>query len=128
MLGARRERGMLSLDEAIKDCEEVAEKNEEESKNWEYGASQINDDENRKKKYQKHAEMWREFASEHRQLADWLRELRAYRKAEKEIERDANRDERDDIDDGKSRGLFLATFIIQHYKNEEVNAEGSGEE
>lgn len=75
-LGARRERKMLSLDDAIKDCEEVAEKNEEESKNWAYGASQIIDDENRKKQYQKHAEMWREFASEHRQLAEWLRELK----------------------------------------------------
>lgn len=40
---------MHSLEEAIKHCEEVAEKNEEECKNWTYGASLINDDENRKK-------------------------------------------------------------------------------
>ena len=69
----------MTLEEAIKHCEEVAEKNEEECKNWAYGASQINDDENRKKQYQKHAEMWHECAKKHRQLAEWLRELKAYR-------------------------------------------------
>lgn len=69
----------MTLDEAIKHCEEVAEKNEKECKNWAYGASQINDDENRKNQYQKHAEMWHECAKEHRQLAEWLRELKAYR-------------------------------------------------
>lgn len=30
----------MTLDEAIKHCEEVAEKNEKECKNWAYGASQ----------------------------------------------------------------------------------------
>lgn len=39
-----------------------------------------------KKQYQKHAEMWQEYASEHRQLAEWLRELKAYRKAHEEIQ------------------------------------------
>ena len=75
----------MSIDEAIKHCEEVAEKNEKECKNWAYGASQINDDENRKKQYQKHAEMWHECANEHRQLAKWLRELKAYEVAREEI-------------------------------------------
>ena len=69
----------MTLEEAIKDCEEVAEKNEEECKNWTYGASQINDDENRKRQYQKHAEWWHERAKEHRQLAEWLRELKIHR-------------------------------------------------
>lgn len=69
----------MNLDEAIKHCEEVAEKNEEECKNWAYGASQINDDENRKKQYQKHAEMWQKCAKEHRQLVEWLKELKLYR-------------------------------------------------
>ena len=64
----------------------------------------------------------KECASEHRQLAEWLRELKAYRKAEKEIEQELVN--WDDIDNGKCRGLFLATSIIQHYKNEEVNADG----
>ena len=68
-----------TIEEAIKDCEEVAEKNEEECKNWTYGASQINDDENRKKQFQKHAEWWHERAKEHRQLAEWLRQLKDIR-------------------------------------------------
>ena len=55
------------------------------------------------------------------QLAEWLRELKAYRKAEKEIEQELVN--WDDIDNGKCRGLFLATSIIQHYKDEEVNAD-----
>ena len=71
----------MTVDEAIKHCEEVAEKNEEESNNWTYGASRINDDESRRKQYLKHAKMWHECASEYRQLAEWLRELRAYREA-----------------------------------------------
>lgn len=66
----------MTLDEAIKHCEEVAEKNEEECKNWTYGASRINDDESRKKHYLKHAEMWKEYAKEHRQLAEWLKLLK----------------------------------------------------
>ena len=70
---------MLDLESAIKHCEKEAEKNEKECKNWAYGASQINDDENRKKQYQKHAEMWHECAKEHRQLAEWLRELKKLR-------------------------------------------------
>lgn len=70
---------MMTLDKAIKHCEEVAEKNEKECKNWTYGASQINDDENRKKQYQKHAEWWHERAKEHRQIAEWLKELKIHR-------------------------------------------------
>lgn len=69
----------MTLEEAIKHCIELAEKNEDESKNWAYGASQINDDENRKKQYLKHAEWWHERAKEHRQLAEWLKELKWYR-------------------------------------------------
>ena len=72
---------MRTIDEAIMQEEEMAEKNEEECKNWTYGASRINDDESRKKQYLKHAEMWQECAAEHRQLAEWLRELKAYRES-----------------------------------------------
>lgn len=63
----------------------------------------------------------RNMASYHKQLAEWLRELQAYRKAENEIEQELVN--WNDIDNGKCRGLFLATSIIQHYKNEEVNAD-----
>ena len=50
-----------------------------------------------------------------------MRELKAYKKAEMEIEQELVN--WDDIDNGKCRGLFLATSIIQHYKDEEVNAD-----
>ena len=49
----------MTLDEAIKHCEEVAEEQEEKE--------------------------CLECAAEHRQLAEWLKELKAYRKAEKKI-------------------------------------------
>lgn len=74
-----------SLDEAIKHEEEVAEKNEEESNNWTYGASRINDDESRRKQYLKHAKMWHECAEEHRQLAEWLKELKKLREFYNEV-------------------------------------------
>lgn len=61
------------------------------------------------------------WVEEYRQFAEWLRELKAYKKAEKEIEQELVN--WDDIDNGKCRGLFLATSIIQHYKDEEVNAD-----
>lgn len=69
----------MTLDEAIKHAEKMAEKKEIESNNWTYGASQINDDESRRKQYLKHAEMWHECAKEHRQLAEWLKELKRWR-------------------------------------------------
>ena len=58
----------MTLDEAIKHCEEVAEQNEKESKLWEGGVTEAF-----KQKEQKLCEC----ASEHRQLAEWLRELKA---------------------------------------------------
>ena len=69
-----------SLDKAFQHCIELAEKYEEECKNWIYGASRINDDEGRKMQYLKHAEMWEECASDQRQLAEWLVELKAWRR------------------------------------------------
>lgn len=75
----------MTLEEAIKHEEEVAEKNEEESNNWTYGASRINDDESRRKQYLKHAKMWHECAEKHRQIAEWLRELEWRRNAMVEI-------------------------------------------
>lgn len=61
----------MSIDEAIKHCEEVAEKNDKIADTFE---------ETLKNKI-----ACRECAKEHRQLAEWLRELKAYRKAEKKI-------------------------------------------
>lgn len=53
----------MTLDEAIKHCEEVAEKNEKRA-NWFWG-----------KEGNPNYEECVECASEHRQLAEWLREL-----------------------------------------------------
>ena len=102
---------MLNLDEAIIHCNEKAEELEEIAIYTppEMLSSDVDID------------SCKECASEHRQLAEWLRELKAYRKAEKEIEQELVN--WGDIDNGKCRGLFLATSIIQHYKDEEVKAD-----
>ena len=62
----------MSIDEAIKHCEEVAETNESQSKWLIYKIQNTEYNEYYKKKYQsciKHA-------SEHRQLAEWLKALK----------------------------------------------------
>lgn len=58
---------MLDLESAIKHCEEVAELNDE--KEIEYAGQEM----------YIFAKDCRKCASEHRQLAEWLRELKAYR-------------------------------------------------
>ena len=62
----------MTLDEAIKHCEEVAEENEKECKLWEGGVTEA---------FKQKEEKLRKCASEHRQLAEWLRELKAYKDA-----------------------------------------------
>lgn len=103
-----------TLEEAIKYYSELAEENEKDAEQFK-----------RIKATQdiiSHCyECAKECAKKHRQLAEWLRELKAYRKAEKEIEQELVN--WNDIDNGKCRGLYLATSIIQNYKNEEVNAD-----
>lgn len=97
----------MTIDEAIKHCDEEAEENEHICNCYpDFGYD--------KRKYEK-------CASEHRQLAEWLRELKAYRQAEKEIEQELVN--WDDIDNGKCRGLFLATSIIQYHKSKKVTAD-----
>jgi hypothetical protein len=102
---------MLTIEEAIKRCEEVASQCELDT-DWGIGNHFID---------RSGVIDVIECGKEHRQLAEWLRELQAYRKAENEIEQELVN--WNDIDNGKCRGLFLATSIIQHYKNEEVNAD-----
>lgn len=58
---------MLTLEEAIKHCEEVAEENESKANRIEQLHLSGN------------AEGCRECASDHRQLAEWLQELKIYR-------------------------------------------------
>ena len=62
---------MMDLESAIKHCEEVAEKNESEA-NFGFGNACID------------RSSCLECAKEHRQLATWLRELKAYRNKSQE--------------------------------------------
>ena len=61
----------IEIDEAIKHCEEVAEKKEKECK-WISGSEDAGMN-------GALAKTFAECASEHRQLAEWLKELKAYR-------------------------------------------------
>ena len=69
---------MMNLDEAIQHCEEVARQNEEDAilysncKKYKTNLYEIGLAENAEKKCCK-------CADEHRQLAEWLKELKAYR-------------------------------------------------
>ena len=64
---------MRTIDEAIKHCEEVAEENEKQAKLWEDGANYFNGEQIRYSRCLSRA-------SEHRQLAEWLKELKELRK------------------------------------------------
>lgn len=61
---------MTNLDEAIKHCEEVAETEEQKYKEWKGDYSHL-----------KKIDSCLECAKEHRQLAEWLRELKDYKDA-----------------------------------------------
>ena len=80
----------MTIDEAIQHCEEVADTpcfTDEEAKCY----------------------------SEHRQLAEWLKELKAYRDARAEINQALNDDargEQNDYDRGRKSGIFLCESII----------------
>lgn len=63
----------MTIDEAIKNFEEIAELHEERYKFYE---------EHDMPEYIRSS---RKYASEHRQFAEWLRELKAYREAREEI-------------------------------------------
>ena len=64
---------MLSLEEAIKHCEEVAEKNETKGKMIQNNFFKL------RRKQKQEIDSCLECAKEHRQLADWLRELKTYK-------------------------------------------------
>lgn len=71
----------MTIDEAIKHCEEVAEKNEAQAEKWQ----------------EEGGEEWgkttacRECASDHRQLAAWLRELKDLREENKVLANECDR-------------------------------------
>ena len=62
----------MTLDEAIKHCEEVAEEKENEAQDLEYS----------KLDWRHEANKCSKCAEEHRKLARWLRELKAYKEQE----------------------------------------------
>ena len=86
----------MTLESAIKHCMEVAEEKEQEAQRWIKDGWQSNFKAlTPERESQYFAERKRlsnqclECASEHRQLATWLRELKAYREAREEIQRKA---------------------------------------
>ena len=98
----------MTIDEAIKHCEEVAEENEEiyEAHCRIYSKEVV-------EKYP--SPPCKKCAEEHRQLAEWLKELKAYRDARAEINQalyDDARGEQNDYERGRKSGIFLCESII----------------
>ena len=71
----------MTLEEAIEHCEEVADKKVREKQKWERWLE--NDSDYRAVAEKVSCELC---AEEHRQLAEWLKELKGYREAKAEIE------------------------------------------
>lgn len=74
---------MLDLEYAIKHAEEVAEGYEEDISKWEYTLSEYRKRECVEQttipRCEKELNKCKQCASEHRQLAEWLKELKMYR-------------------------------------------------
>lgn len=103
----------MTLEEAIKHCEEVAEKYDTELNLINCGISNESCDN------------CLECAKEHRQLAEWLKELKAYDEARAEIIRKSKSGQ---WSEGSMFGMNFALGIIdKHIKgiteNEEVNTD-----
>lgn len=95
-----------TLEEAIKHCEEVAEELEEEAVKGCCDDSEIMD-------------KCIECANEHRQLAEWLKELKGYEEAEEEINRKM---ESGQWSDAVAYGMNKA-LVIMHKHIREVKAD-----
>ena len=98
----------MTLEEAIKHCEEVAEENEFDAKIFSMpGESNIREE-------------CMKCASEHRQLAEWLRKLKAYEEAREEIIRKKDSTQwSEPVVFGFNHSIYI---IDKHLK--EVNADG----
>lgn len=101
----------MTIDEAIKHCEEMAHQNEILMKRYDAasGYSRSHNEQIRTSG----AIGCEQLISLYRQLAEWLMELKNYQMARKEINQEIIN--WNDIDNGKVRGLFLAESIIAHY-------------
>lgn len=98
----------MTLEEAIKHCEEVAEAEEQKYKDWKGDYSHL-----------KKIDSCLECAKEHRQLAEWLKKLKAYEEAREEIIRKRDSGHMERI---CSHGLNHAIYIIDKHLME-VNAD-----
>lgn len=96
---------MLSLDDAIKHCEEVAEKKEKECK-WISGSEDAGMNGALSKTYA-------ECASEHRQLAEWLKKLKAYEEAKEKIELKAEKCPQEEIRYGMRSALYILEKCLE---------------
>lgn len=104
----------MNLDEAIKHAEEVAEENEEiyEAHCRIYSKEVV-------EKYP--SPPCKKCAEEHRQLAEWLRELKDYRKAWDEVQKEIYRqiDALDEMHEFRDRkAYFKALDIVNKYLKE----------
>ncbi len=104
---------MLDLETAIKHCKEVVEEQEITAKSNIMEIDKTEDDGVLRLYDADEYESCMKCAAEHRQLAEWLRELQNYQTAREEINQEIIN--WNDIDNGKVRGLFLAESIIAHY-------------
>lgn len=66
----------MTLEEAIKHCEEVANDQEHDAETWEMSSKHWGDD---KQSVLDNADECKKCAAEHRQIAEWLKELKQYR-------------------------------------------------
>lgn len=105
---------LLDLEAAIKHCEEVAEAEEQKYKEWKGDYSHL-----------KKIDSCLECAKEHRQLAEWLRELKAYREAREKIVRKMNSGQWSDaVIFGMAKAIVIIDkTLFAHNCNKEVNAD-----
>lgn len=97
---------MLSLDEAIRHAEEVAKENEEIALYT--PVEMILPD--------RSIEECEKCAAEHRQLAEWLKELKLYKSAVEAIREEIKETAENDPDIAWGNGLLTALDIIDRYK------------
>ena len=93
----------MTLDEAIRHCDDVAEEKEQEAKEAHVLSGMD----------------CMECAEEHRQLAEWLRELKAYREAREEIIRKRDSSQWSEL---VVHGFSHAIYTIDNHLKE-VNAD-----
>lgn len=98
----------MTLDEAIRHCEEVAEENENCYERWSIHHPKVGKE-----------QTCLECAAEHRQLAEWLKELKAYREAREEIIRKRDSSQWSEL---VVHGFSHAIYTIDNHLKE-VNAD-----